>query len=106
MGQLDPYTAVDFQLLFEVCVALDGQCGLPSALLRVLEARGWVLISPDSVRDLPRRDVDGEELPSETGDFLLTRAGRREVDRFCDAYDYEALRDWYASFGDTDGSAA
>lgn len=88
------YNRIDFQLLFELRLALEERRPLPVPLLRVLEARGWVSLPVVDARFSVEAFVNGQPFPTasyELGAIDLTPLGVRELSLFRKQIDYEEM---------------
>lgn len=87
------YTPIDFQLLFELRLAIEEERALPLPMLRVLDARGWLVrpISDECVEVQTISAEDGTPYPRASyvvGEIELTPLGERELALFKKQLDY------------------
>lgn len=100
----DPrYSAVDWQLLFELRVALLQKRPLPMTTLRIMRERGWIAI-PLPEQWIPVRAALADDVSQETIEAysyvlatpILLEVGRREMNLFSRVYDDADLEGLYA----------
>lgn len=102
------YTPSDFQLLFELRLALEEDRALPLPILRVLDARGWV-IAPTGAARIQVETVstcDGKPYPRASyavGEIELTPLGKREMRLFKRQIDYGEMLATLAEDEDDEG---